>query len=81
MLLLAVQILSLVLVEAEVAFHVDLLDLELVLDLDQTDAVFLPAAPLSSWQLTRAGPSSAHWRAWQGSGEGALHRVAFAVQE
>jgi len=48
-LLLAVQIPLLVLVEAEVAFHVDLLDLELVLDLDQTDAVFLPAAPLSSW--------------------------------
>ena len=52
-LLLARQILLLVLVEAEVAFHVDLLDLaldlELVLDLDQTDVVFFPAAPLSSW--------------------------------
>ena len=44
-LLLAVQILLLVLVEAEVAFHVDLLDL----DLDQTDVVSFPAAPLSSW--------------------------------
>ena len=52
-LLLARQILLLVLVEAEVAFHVDLLDLgldlELDLDLDQTDVVFFPAAPLSSW--------------------------------
>ena len=51
-LLLARQILLLVLVEAEVAFHVDLLDLaldlELVLDLDQTDVVSFPAAPLSS---------------------------------
>jgi len=46
-LLLAVQIPLLVLVEAEVAFHVDLLDLELVLD--QTDVVFFQAAPLSSW--------------------------------
>ena len=52
-LLLARQILLLVPVEAEVAFHVDLLDLaldlELVLDLDQTDVVSFPAAPLSSW--------------------------------
>ena len=49
-LLLAVQIPLLVLVEAEVAFHVDLLDLGLDLELvlDQTDVVSFPAAPLSS---------------------------------
>ena len=52
-LLLARQLLLLVLVEAVVAFQaspLDLgLDLELVLDLDQTDVVSFPAAPLSSW--------------------------------
>ena len=51
-LLLARQILLLVRVEAVVAFQaspLDLgLDLDLVLDLDQTDVVSFPAAPLSS---------------------------------
>ena len=52
-LLLARQILLLVRVEAVVAFQaspLDLgLDLDLVLDLDQTDVVSFPAALLSSW--------------------------------
>ena len=52
-LLLARQILLLVRVEAVVAFQaspLDLgLDLDLVLDLDQSDVVSFPAAPLSSW--------------------------------
>ena len=48
-LLLARQILLLVRVEAVVAFQASPLDLDLVLDLDQTDVVSFPAAPLSSW--------------------------------
>ena len=51
-LLLARQILLLVRVEAVVAFQASPLDLDLVLDLvldlDQTDVVSFPAAPLSS---------------------------------